>query len=459
MGVSFIANVVLARLLTPSDFGAIGMLAIFVSISTTFIDGGFGSALIQKKEPTQTDYSTIFYINIVVSVLLYLLLYVSAPYIAEFYHMEILKNVLRVLGLILIINAFSIIQANRLRKNLQFKKLSVVSLASITISTIIAIFMAYRGYGVWSLVWMQIINGGVSTLLLWIYGKWAPSKCFSYDSVKQLFGFGSFLLISNLINNTCNNIQGLIIGRMFSSAIMGYYSQARKLEEIPSTSISTIIDKVSYPVMSAHQNNPTQLISFVRKFIALLAFLTFPTMLLLIIIAKPLVVLLFSGKWVECAPYFQILCLGGIAICLQSINYYAVAAIGRSKALFKWTVIKRGIALLLLFAGCLFGIYGLLIGAAMGCWVIYFCNSYLVSVFLNFSIRQQLRDLFPILLISAVSFAIAYIPRLIFDSEMYILQAVLFVAAYIGISYKFDNGTLTNLKQLVNNIRSNDKGL
>ena len=226
MGVSFIANVVLARLLTPSDFGAIGMLAIFVSISTTFIDGGFGSALIQKKEPTQTDYSTIFYINIVVSVLLYLLLYVSAPYIAEFYHMEILKNVLRVLGLILIINAFSIIQANRLRKNLQFKKLSVVSLASITISTIIAIFMAYRGYGVWSLVWMQIINGGVSTLLLWIYGKWAPSKCFSYDSVKQLFGFGSFLLISNLINNTCNNIQGLIIGRMFSSAIMGYYQSS-----------------------------------------------------------------------------------------------------------------------------------------------------------------------------------------------------------------------------------------
>ncbi len=456
MGVSCIANIVLARLLTPSDFGAIGMLTIFVLIATTFIDGGFGSALIQKKEPTQTDYSTIFYINIVVSVLLYLLLYVSAPYIAEFYRMEILKNVLRVLGVILILNALCMIQTNRLKKNLKFKKFSIISLIGIVTGASIAIVMASRGYGVWSLVWMQLINNGTATLLFWIFGQWKPSWAFSIDSVKQLFGFGSFLLLSNLINNTCNNIQGLIIGRMFSPAIMGYYSQARKLEEIPSTSISTIVDNVSYPVMSGYQNNHPQLVYVLRKFIAVLAFLTIPVMLLLIIIGKPLVILLFSEKWVPCVPYFQILCLGGIALYLQSINYNAIAAIGRSRELFKWTLIKRGIALGLIIIGSFFGIYGLLVGTALGSWVVYLCNSYLVSVYLNFTIREQLRDLGPILLISAISFVVAYLPGIIWGSQIYILQVVCFISVYLGVSYFIDFSALSDLKGIVYTLIKHD---
>lgn len=454
MGVSFIANIVLARLLTPSDFGVIGMLAIFVSISTTFIDGGFGSALIQKKEPTQSDYSTIFYVNIIISVTLYSLLYVCAPYIAEFYHMDMLSRVLRCLGLILILNAFSIIQANRLRKQLMFRKLSIISLASISISVVVAIVLAYNGYGVWSLVYMQIINSGVNSALLWLCGNWTPSWAFSKESLKQLFGFGSFLLVSNLINTACNNVQGLIIGRMFSPAIMGYYSQARKLEEIPSTSISSIIDKVSYPVMSAHQNNPAQLITIIRKFILVLAFITFPIMILLIILGKPLIVFLYSDKWLPCVPYFQILCIAGIAVALQSINYYAVAATGKSKDLFKWTIIKRGSALAILVGGSFLGIFGLLIGTAVGAWIIYLCNSLLVSRHLGYTFTQQFRDLSPVLLTSLISFLGAYsltfLP--IAPKWLHMLQTLFFVGLYLAIAHHLCPSTWYELKQIITNI-------
>ena len=219
MFLSFIANIILARLLTPYDFGCIGMLSIFMMVATSLIDGGLGAAIIQKKNPSQEDYSTVFYLNIILSIIMYALVYVCAPFISEFYHIPELRNILRVLGCVLIINAISAIQVSRFRKLLEFRKLSIIYLLSILISSICSIIAAFLGYGVWSLVILQIVNSVISTILLCIYGRWSPSFVFAKNSVKQLFGFGSFLMMSNLINNICNNIQGLIIGRLFSPAI------------------------------------------------------------------------------------------------------------------------------------------------------------------------------------------------------------------------------------------------
>ena len=340
MGISFVSNIILARLLTPEDYGCIGMLMIFILVANTFIDGGFGSALIQKREPTQEDYSTIFYWNLFLSTILYVLLFWAAPWIAEFYNIPLLSSVLRIQGIVLILNSLSIIQQNRLRKQLLFKKLSMVSIVSATLSLTITIYLAYLGWGVWALVAQQLLMSAFNVIFYWVIGKWFPSFVFSRQSFKELFGFGGFILLSNLINTLCNNIQGLLIGRFFSPVIMGLYTQARKLEEVASTSFSRVVDQVSYPVLSTVQNDKQVMINVLRKLIMSLAYVCFPMMILLVLIGDSLIILLYSEKWIDCVPYFRILCVAGIAICLQGVNYYAVAAVGKSRELFKWTIIK-----------------------------------------------------------------------------------------------------------------------
>ena len=230
MGISFVSNIILARLLTPEDYGCIGMLMIFILVANTFIDGGFGSALIQKKEPTQEDYSTIFYWNLFLSVVLYFALFASAPLIARFYNLPLLSSVLQVQGLVLILNSLSIIQQNRLRKQLLFKKLAIVSIISALLSLAITIYLAYLGWGVWALVAQQLLMSGFNAVLYWIVGKWNPSFVFSRQSFKELFGFGGFILLSNLINTFCNNMQGLIIGRFMQNSRVDLPAFVQKLQ-------------------------------------------------------------------------------------------------------------------------------------------------------------------------------------------------------------------------------------
>lgn len=339
--ISFMSNIILARLLTPDDYGCIGMLMIFLALASTFIDGGLGSALIQKKEPTEEDYSTIFYWNLIISIILYIFLYISAPLVAQFYGIPLLSSILKVQGIVLITNSLSIIQLNRLKKQLEFKKIATISIVSAVLSVVIAIILAYRGWGVWSLVIQQLFVSFFNTVLLWVYGQWVPLFIFSKKSFKELFNFGSFILLSNLVNTFCNNIQGLLIGKFFAPATMGLYSQARKLEEIASTSFSSVVDQVSYPVLAKVQNDRILFVSMLKKLIISLAYISFPMMIVLILIAEPLITLLYSDKWIECVPYFRILCVAGVAICLQGVNYYGVAAIGKSNELFIWTLVKR----------------------------------------------------------------------------------------------------------------------
>lgn len=454
MIISFVSNIVLARLLTPDDYGTIGMLMIFIAVANTFVDGGFGSALIQKKEPTQADYSTIFWWNMFLSLVLYGVLYVCAPAVARFYDLPLLSRVLRVQGFVLILNALSIIQQNQLRKQLKFKRLASVTVVSAVLSSGIAIVLAYKGWGVWALVAQQLMLSGFTAIILWVTNKWYPSLIFSKKSFKELFGFGGFILLSNLINTLCDNIQGLLLGKFFNPATLGYYTQARKLEEVATSSVSGVINQVAYPVLSVFQQDINGLIRALKRFIQSIAFIVFPLMFLLIVIAKPTIILLYSDKWLMSVPYFQILCVAGLAISLQMINYNAIAAVGKSDVLFKWTIIKRGLGLIFNIGGLvMYGVYGLLIGGVLTAYTLYFINSYLVAKHIGYKISQQLKDLFPILLSALIAFTLTlfYNNNVHFTSSNIIIllsDIVIYGICYLIISVFLNKEIVTEVRCL-----------
>ena len=446
MGVSFIAGIILARLLTPEDYGCIGMLSIFMLVAGAFVDGGFASALIQKKRPTQEDYSTIFFFNLGMSLLMYVILFVCAPAIAHFYNMPILSSVLRVQGLVLIINAFSLIQSNQLRKQFKFKKIAIVTLTTSIVSFSVTIIMAYKGFGVWSLVVMNLLTAFIPTVVYWVTNRWFPLWVFSKSSFKELFGFGFYMFLTTIVTRICNNIQGLIIGRFYTPATMGYYSKAKSTEEMASTSLSNVIDLVAYPLYSEYQNDTPMLINVIKKLTLSIAYVTFPMMLLLILLAKPLFVLLYSECWLDSEPYFQILCFAGIAICLQGVNYQAIAAIGKSKAMFSWTLVKRAIGLALIVGGlATFGMKGLLVGMVCQSWLIYLINAYLVHKYIGYKLSKQFFDLLPTMVLSIISCAVAYGLELLLPPwNMYLIAvfcSIVFIIVYLvgSILFKIDS--------------------
>ena len=441
MGIAFISNIVLARLLSPDDYGCIGMLAIFITMSNTFVDGGFGSALIQKKEPTQRDYSTIFWWNLFLSIVIYGILYLGAPFVAQFYRTPLLSSVLRVQGVILIINALNIIQSNQLRKRLNFRKLAVINIISQLVGVCVAIVTAWHGWGVWALVAQQIVASSMTSILLWTLNRWLPDLIFSMESFKQLFGFGSFILCSNLINTFCNNVQGLLIGRFFTPATMGYYSQAHKLESVASHSLTNIVEQVSYPILSKLQSDNEAMKKAIYKLTSTLIYASFPMMAILILVAEPIILLVYGEKWLPATEYFQILCISGMSVVFHGVHYYAVASKGKSRDLFVGTLIKRSLALIVVLIGMyIWGVEGLLWGYSIGAWINSYVNMYLVSKHIRYSVIQQFIDILPIFLLTLIVFVVVYTLSGIIKCNIYIgalINISIYLLLYITISIIF----------------------
>lgn len=409
MLIQFISGIVLARLLTPYDYGCIGMLMIFVVLAESFIEGGFGSALIQKKEPTQEDYSTIFFWNLGMALLLYVVLYLSAPIIADFYDIPLLSNVLRVQGVILFIYAFNIVQRNQLRKKLKFKVLSIVSVVTSVTSLTVTILMAYNGYGVWSLVAQHILTAAVPALVFWFYIRWRPLVVFSVKSFRELFSFGFYMFLTDMLNKFGQQIQGLLIGRFYNASTMGLYSKANAVERLASSSISQVMTQVTFPLYAEVQDDKVALGNMIRRLTMTLAYFTFPLMFILLLCAKSIFLFLYSDKWIGCVSYFQVLCLAGLAYSLQSVNYQSISAIGKSRVMFTWTFIKRFVGILLVVMGLLvYGMKGLLVGMVLNTWFSYFVNIWLVSRHIGYAWWRQLLDLMPILLVSSCLAAISH---------------------------------------------------
>lgn len=441
MVIGFISGIILARLLMPEDYGAIGMLAIFMSLAEVFIDAGFGSALIQKKNPTSTDYSTVFYFNIGMSVILYAVLFFSAPAIATFYRMPILSKVLRVQGLILFIYALNIIQRNQIRKNLKFKKLSWITIVTSVISLIVTVIMAYSGCGVWSLVAQNFIGALIPCIFFWITAKWRPTWEYSWKSFKELFGFGSYMFLTHLLTTFSQRITGLLVGRWYDPTTMGYYSKASATSKYATLSVSGVMIQTTYPLYASVQDDKQRLINMVKRITSTLAYITVPMLCLLILIAKPLFVFLYSDRWLFSVPYFQILCVGGMAGCLQAVNQQTVAAIGKSRVFFVWTVIKQSVGIALQVVGLIvWGIWGLLVGKVMSSWFSYFVNITMVSKHVGYKNYQQLKDLSPIFFVSAIAFVASYFGSSLLGLGLYpdgIVKAVIFIVVYLGWSVVF----------------------
>lgn len=361
-GISFLLGIIIARLVTPNEYGLIAMLTIFMAIAQAFIDSGFGNALIQKKDRNEIDYSTVFYFNIVISILLYGILYVCVPLIASFYSQPELTSVTRWIGLNLIFISLSIVQRTRLNVDLNFKLQAKVSLAAVIISGIIGITLAYNGYGVWALVSQNLLNNLLSTIFLWVAAKWKPLLTFSMDSFKKLFSFGSKLLASGLLHTVYLNLYSLVIGKFYNAADVGFYNRAYTISQYPSTNIVSIITRAIYPVQCAHQDDDNWLEGHFLSYLRMGCFIVFPLMALLAVISRPLVLLVLTEKWLPAADLISILSLAYMWYPVMVINNQMLNVKGRSDLFLKAEIIKKIVAVAILCATLPFGIVWLCLG-------------------------------------------------------------------------------------------------
>ena len=447
-GVQFLLSIVIARLITPAEYGLIAMLAIFMAVAQTFIDSGFGSALIQKKDRDETDYSTVFYFNILVSVVLYGILFLCAPLIAGFYKQPLLTEVTRWVGLNLIFSSFSIVQRTRLSIELNFKVQTKASLASVVISGAIGIYTAYQGWGVWALVVQSLSNNLLSTLFLWIAAKWRPAIVFSMNSFKRLFSFGSKLLVSALMHTVYLNLYSLVIGKVYNAMDVGYYNRAYTISQYPSTNIVSVICRVIYPVQCEHQHDQTWLEETFLKYLRLSCFVVFPLMVLLAGIAKPLVLLVLTARWLPSAELISILSLAYMWYPVMVINNQMLNVKGRSDLFLRAEIIKKIVAVAILAVTLPFGLrwlcYGVLLYNIFDMWMIIFFTKKVM----NTGYLMQIRALMPVTTLTAVSGMMAAGSMLFLESAWWqiIVGMLVFSAAYIGgsVIFKFSEFVFVN---------------
>ncbi|MEG1724009.1 MAG: lipopolysaccharide biosynthesis protein [Anaerovoracaceae bacterium] len=394
-GITFLVGIILARLLTPEEFGVLGMLTIFIAISNSFVDSGFSNALIRKNDVKAIDYNTVFYFNILIGIGCYIFLFIASPAISRFFREPQLLNVTRVLGLVLIINALAIIQRTQFIKKIDFKTQAKISIISSLSSGSIGVGMAFAGCDVWSLVGQQLSRQFFNTLFLWIYSKWRPAWEFSWKSFHEMFSFGSKLLVSGLLETIYQNIYYLIIGRFYSSGLLGQYTRAEQFNTIFSSNLTSVVQRVSFPVLSSIQEEEQRLKEAYRRVMKMTMFVTFACMLGLAATAKPLILLLIGEKWLPAVAYLQIICFSGMLYPLHAINLNILQVKGRSDIFLKLEIIKKCIGVMPIVIGIFYGIEFMLLVGVIISMIAYFFNSYYSGRLINYSTWSQIRDILP----------------------------------------------------------------
>lgn len=407
--IQFVFGIILARLLLPSDYGIIGMTTVFLSISQTFSDSGFANALIRKVDRTELDNSTAFYFNIGIGCVVYCLLFILSPFIASFFNMHILKDVIRVIGLKVIFDAFAIVQKALYTINVDFKTMAKVSVISVLTSGVLGIWFAYKGYGVWALVIQILLNSILSSTLYWFYSKWRPLKSFSISSFKELFSFGSKLMLSNIIGTIYNEFISLLIGKKFNSATLGIYTRAQQFSRLPSGTFMEITQRVTFPILAGIQNDDEKLTKVYRKYIRSSSLVIFILMAMLMAMSKPVILLLLTEKWIECVPLLQIICLSSMTYHISAINLNLLQVKGRSDLFLNLEIIKRVISVSMMIIAVQWGVVAV-------CWalVIYgqfaiMINAYYTGKILGVGYWLQMKDYLPYFICSMISVAPAYV--------------------------------------------------
>lgn len=408
-GVYFVLGLLIARILLPADYGVVGMLAIFLSISQVFVDSGFSNALIRKIDRTDIDCSTAFYFNIVVGLVCYGLLFIAAPFISAFYQMPILTDILRILALTIVINSLGIVPQALRTIAVDFKTLAYASVLSAIGSGIIGLYLAYTGYGVWALVWQSLSCVLLNVVLVWILAKWRPQWAFSWQSFRKMFSYGSKLLVSALLHRFYINISGLLIGKFYTPADLGFYSRGHQIAMLPSMNITGIIQRVTFPILAKLQNDDQRLAEVYRKYISITSLVIFFLMTLLMAISKPLVVLLLTEKWLGAVPYLQVFCLALMFDHICQLNNNLLMVKGRSDIFLKLEIIKKVIILPLL-------IIAIYVGPMAICWVAFIhmqvdivCSTHYNGKLLGLGYLKQMQAFIKYLLLSFLVCAPAYL--------------------------------------------------
>ena len=389
-GIGFILNIILARLLTPHDYGTVGMLTIFLTFSNVFIDSGFSRALIQKQDRTENDYSTVLIFNIIISIIIYIILFFASPAIAQFYKTPELLQLQRVFFLVIILNSLTVVQNAQLQINVDFKHIAIINSFSVIISGIIAIIAAYNGLGPFALVFQTLSKALISAIMFWIIGKWMPKTGFSKKSFKNLFGFGSKLLVSGLLSTTITNVYNLVIGKVYNPATLGYYTRAQQFPEITSGTIASVLNKTTFPLMSSLQNNKDELANVLKKLIKMTSMIVFPAMIGLACLSEPIILVLLGEKWLPASNLLFWISLSYIFTPLSILNMNVLNAIGRSDLFLKIDLIKIPFIILTMIITFPISLKAIVIGKAITAFLWFYINGFLIGRFYNFGAFKQL---------------------------------------------------------------------
>ena len=455
--INFIVSIILARLLLPEEFGLIGMIAVFITLGKSLVNSGMSSSLIRTEKPDHIDYSTVFYANLLISVIVYVSIVSFSPFISAFFNQPILSSLLKFYCLTFIISAFSTVQSTKLNKEMNFKTQLLINIPSLIAGSILGIYLAYAGYGVWSLIWMHLFQTTMATIQLWIYSKWVPTFIFNYERLKLHLSFGYKLTLTGILNSVINNIYNIIIGKLFPPAQLGFFIRAKSMQELPVANITSALNKVTYPMFASIINEDERLKSIYRRLIQQVFFWIVPILIISIIVAEPLFRILLTDKWLPSVPYFQILCIAGIVMPLNTYNLNILLVKGKSGQYFKLESYKNGF----IIAGTLlvipFGIYGLLWGLIVATYISYFINAFYCGKNISLSLFEQFKDIFPTLiiglLIGLIGFFIEEPVYAYLNSDLVFLilmSSGLFIVYFLT-SYYFKLPAIVEIKSLLKN--------
>lgn len=454
--INFIVSVILARLLFPADFGVIGIVAIFMNVGRTLLDGGLASSLIRSIEVDDEDYSTVFFINLIASFSLYAIIFVFSPIIADFFNQESLVLLLRIYGVVILIGGFSMVQSVRLNKNLQFKTQFILQIPSLIISAIVGIWMAINGYGVWSLVYKEIVFTLLGTLLLWYYSKWKPSLSLNTLKLKTHWRYAWKILITEILSIVFNDLYKVFIGKIFSIHQLGLFTRARSLQELPSNIIFNAINRVMFPLLSSIQEDENNLKIVYRQIVSSVSYFVIPLLSLMAILAEPLIELLLTDKWLEMIPFFQVLIIAGLVSPLQSYLINICKVKGRSDLVLKISFFEYSLIILLIIPSIWFGILWLLWSIVFVSFIKTFVTGIIAGKLIKYTLKEQLGDLFQTLLLTIVSSIVSCGALLILNIKNdlnliieLIIPSMVFAIIYFGVSYLISNQIFVQFKSYV----------
>lgn len=434
--VSFIVSIILARILAPKDYGTIALVMVFTNILQVFVDSGLGTALIQKKDADDVDFSSVFYFNIVVCILLYAGIFLAAPYIAEFYQDKTLILIVRALSLTILISGIKGIQQAYVSKNMLFKRFFFSTIGGTIFSAFLGVIMAYMGFGVWALVVQQLSNTAIDTLILWLTVKWRPKKKFSWSRLKILLRFGWKLLVSSILETCYSNLRNLIIGKMYSSSDLAFYNQGDKFPKVVVTNINTSIDSVLLPTMSSAQDDKERVKQMTRRAIKTSTYVMAPLMMGLAFCAEPVVQLVLTDKWLPCVPFLRIFCITYMFWPVHTANLNAINAMGRSDWFLKLEIVKKIIGMTILLSTMWFGVMAMAYSLLLSSVLSQIINSWPNRKLLNYGYLEQVRDFAPgILLAVGMGICVYFVGYLPFPTIVTLLiQVVSGAIIYIGVS-------------------------